>query len=212
MAVRRGAGRAWLTLIDALTLAGVATLVLLVALPRTHVRGLLRNEDEIIRDLADLERRQDARRASGATDRDHDGVGEYAPLGDVLEERRGEFERIEGADVWRRGGYYFTVLLPDREAKPVPATSASVHPDYAEVADLLVAWPASPGRTGMRAYCRWPGGVLLQHVIDGYPYGRDPPSPGAPLVRRDAAGAHPADRYDGKDWVPPVFGGAKPAK
>ncbi len=199
----------FISLIDALTLVAVASLAMLVVTPQIRVRRLLANEDSVIAELADLERLEEKHKAAGTTDRDGDGKGEYGALGDVLGERAAQFERIEGADVWRRAGYYFTVLLPDREYKPVPATSPDVAPDYAEVAELLVAWPASPGTTGMRAYCRWPGGVLLQHGIDGYPYTLDPPFPSAPLIKRDGKGAHPADRYDRLDWNSPVFATGK---
>ncbi len=34
----------------------------------------------------------------------------------------------------------------------------------------------------------------------------------APLVRRDAQGVRPADRYDGDDWTPPVFATTKPSR
>jgi hypothetical protein len=199
------------SVVDSLTIVVVAALAMLVVAPRMRVRRLLANEDAVIADLADIERREDKYKASGATDRDGDGKGEYAPLGEVLGERASQFERIEGADIWRREGYYFTVLLPDREYKPVPASSPDVAPDYAEVAELIVAWPADPGTTGMRAYCRWPGGVLLQHGIDGYPYTREPPYPRAPLIKRDGNGAHPADRYDRVDWNAPAFETPKPA-
>jgi hypothetical protein len=177
----------------------------MVAIPQHRVRRLLRNEDEVIADLQDLERREEDRRASAARDMDKDGRGEYAPLGDVLGVRTPQFERVEGTDIWRRGGYYFTVLLPNREKRPVPALSADVHTDYAELSELLVAWPADPGRSGMRAYVIWPGGQLLQHAIDGYPYTRDPPVPDAAIIGVAGGVAKPADRYDRKDWVAPSF-------
>lgn len=196
-----------------LTFVAAAAIVLMLLLPQRRVRGLLDNEDEVIAELADLERRAEEARAKAATDADGDGKGEYAPLGTVLGARRAEFERVEGTDVWRRGGYYFTVLVPDRDYHPVSAISPEVHCDYAEIAEVLVAWPAEPGTSGMRAYARWPGGVLLQHGIDGYPYGLEPPFPRVALIRRDAKGARPAERYDGEDWRPPVFSAAKhPAK
>ncbi len=209
---RRAAGRAFLSLVDATTLTCVVALVALVVAPQVRVRALLEREDAVIADLADIERREEMHKASGATDRDGDGHGEFGALGAVLGERARDFQRIEGSEIWRRGGYYFTVLLPDREYKPVPANSPDVAPDYAEVAEVIVAWPVEPGVTGMRAYCRWPDGSLLQHGIDGYPYTRDPPCPAAPLVRRDAQGVRPADRYDGDDWTPPVFATTKPSR
>lgn len=194
-----------------LTVVAAAAIVLFLVLPQQRVRGLLANEDEVIADLEDLERREEQYRASAATDADGDGKGEYGPLGAALGSRASEFERVEGTDVWRRGGYYFTVLVPDRDYRPVSAVSTDVHCDYAEIAELLVAWPDDPGRSGMRAYARWPGGVLLQHAIDGYPYGLEPPFPRVPLIRRDAKGARAAERYDGEDWRPPVFSAAKRA-
>lgn len=205
-------GRVVVSMIDVLTLACLVTLVALVMSPQVRVRNVLAAEDAVIADLADLERREEAHRTKGATDRDGDGRGEFGALGDVLGERAREFERIEGSDVWRRNGYYFAVLLPDREYRPVAATSPDVAPDYAEVSELIVAWPSDPGTSGMRAYCRWPGGVLLQHGIDGYPYTFEPPVPNAPIVKRDAKGPHAADRYYGDDWNSPVFATDKPPK
>lgn len=206
-ALARGAAgrRGRVTAIDLLTLAAAAAIALMLFLPQQRVRGLLANEDDVIEDLEDLERREEAHRAAATTDADGDGHGEYAPLGDVLGPRAADFERIEGTDVWRRGGYYFTVLLPDRSYLPVPAVSPEVWPEWAEIAALLVAWPARPGKSGMRAYARWPGGVLLQHAIDGFPYGIEPPFPRVPLIHRDASGARAAERYDREDWRPPVF-------
>lgn len=193
------------TAVDAMTVAAVAGIVLMFILPQVRVRALLSSEDEVIVVLADLDKLEEAYRAAAKTDRDGDGAGEYAALGDVLGARAGEFRRVGDTDIWRRRGYYYTVLLPDSEYMPVPATDADVPPAYAAVAKLLVAWPADPGRTGMRAYARWPGGLLLQHGIDGFPYGEDPPFPRVALVRRDAKGAHAVERYDRKDWAPPVF-------
>lgn len=194
-----------MTLVDVLTVAAGAVLALVLVLPQARVRALLGNEDEVIADLADLERRAEAHKASNATDRDANGRGEYGPLAAILGTRAVQFERLEGTDVYRRGGYYFTVLLPDAYYLPVPAQSADVKPEFAEVSELIVAWPADPGRSGMRAYARWPGGVLLQHAIDGFPYTASPPFPRVPLVRRDAKGIRIADRYAFEDWKPPVF-------
>ena len=195
-----------------MTVAAVAGIVLMFVVPQARVRALLSSEDEVTVVLADLDKLEEAHRASAKTDRDGDGVGEYAALGDVLGSRAGEFRRVGDTDVWRRRGYYYTVLLPDSEYMPVAATDAGVRPAYAAIAKLLVAWPADPGRTGMRAYARWPGGLLLQHGIDGFPYGDDQPFPRVALVRRDANGAHPAEKYDRKDWQPPQFPSQAPAK
>lgn len=203
--MRTQRGRLPLSLIDAISLTALAGIVLFIVLPQRRVRGLLRNEDDIIQYLGDLERREEAHRAAHRTDADHDGKGEYGPLGDVLGPVRAQYDRIEGTDIWRRDGYYFTVLLPNLDKRPVSALAPEVHPDYAEIAMLLVAWPAEPGRTGMRAYAIWPGGQLLQHAIDGYPYSRDPPAPGAPLIQYANGTPKPADRYDYKDWGSPAF-------
>lgn len=194
-----------------MTVVALAAIVLMMLLPQSRVRGLLASEDEVIVVLADLDKLEDAYRAAGKRDRDKNGVGEYAPLGDVLGARAREFEQVEGSDVWRRRGYYYTVLVPDSEYMPVAATDPRAPPAYAEVAKLIVAWPADPGRTGMRAYARWPGGVLLQHAIDGFPYAEDPPFPRVALVRRDAKGPHPVEKYDRKDWQSPMFS-SQPAK
>lgn len=201
--------RSPVSVVDAITLAALVTVGLVIVVPRIRVRGLLDNEDAVIAVLEDLERLEEAHRASAATDADKDGRGEYAALSDVLSPESPGFERIEGTDIWRREGYYYTVLLPDRDKRAIAATSLAVHADHAEVAELLVAWPIDPGHTGMRAYCRWPGGILLQHAVDGYPYARDPPVPNAFLVARDAGGPRAADRYSGEDWRSPVFSTSK---
>jgi len=208
---RADAGRVLLTTVDVVTIAAVAAIVLLIVIPQGRVRRLLGSEDDVIADLADIERREEAHRASGATDANHNGKGEFAPLGAVLGERAGDFERVEGTDLWRRGGYYFTVLLPDGYYRPVSATSPKLRTEWAELAELIVAWPADPGRSGMRAYARWPGGALLQHAIDGYPYSLDCPFPDVPLIQVDGKGARIADRYDRPDWRPPAFNPNKPA-
>jgi hypothetical protein len=198
-------GRAFGTSTDVFGVVALVALVLVVVVPQVRVKRLLTYEDEVIADLVDLERREEDHRAKGATDRDQNGKGEYASLGVVLGSRNGQFERVDDRDVWRRGGYFFTVLLPDREKKAVPATSPGVHAPYAEVAELLVAWPAEPGRTGMRAYARWPGGQLLQHAIDGFPYGDDPPIPDDPLIAIEGGKPKPAPKYDREDWRVPVM-------
>ncbi len=202
---RRGARG--MTMIDAAVVLVLVVLAAIVIVPQSNVRRMARAENAVIDLLTQLDRRIEEYRRSGATDADRDGRGEYASLAEILRDApdRDEYVRIEGTDVWERSGWYFAVLLPDREKNAVAATAPQVHVDYAEVAKLLVAWPAQPGVTGMRAYARWPGGTLLQHSIDGYPYTRTPPVPHAPLVRIDAGVAAPADRYDGDDWNPPVF-------
>jgi hypothetical protein len=207
--MRGSSGRSLLSLVDFLSLTAICGIALAIVLPQHRVRGLLGNEDRAIAALEELERHEEDHRAKALTDADSDGHGEYASLPAVLAGGAPKFERVEGTELLRRDGYYFAALLPDREKKPVPATSGTVWTDYAEVAEFLVAWPAQPGVTGMRAYARWPGGQLLQHAIDGYPYSRDPPAPDAPIIAIAGGVARPADRYDRDDWRPPVFGGAK---
>jgi hypothetical protein len=196
--------RTRLTMVDACLAVGALALVLAVVVPQWKVRAILRNEHAVVLELQELERLAEAHRASGATDADRDGKGEYAPLGSILAARESSFRQVD-ADVWERDGYLYAVLLPNRERRPVPGSSAQVVRDLAEVAELIVAWPAAPDRSGMRAYAKWPGGVLLQHTIDGYPYTRRPPAPDAPLVTVDADGTRPAERYDSQDWRPPIF-------
>jgi len=53
---------------------------------RVPVGTIVRDEEsgEVIADLADIEHREEAHRASGATDANRNGKGEYAPLGAVV--------------------------------------------------------------------------------------------------------------------------------
>jgi hypothetical protein len=68
---------------------------------------------------------------------------------------------------------------------------------------MIVAWPAEPGVTGMRAYMATPHGIL-RHQIDGYPYSGDPPAPEWPLVRFEGARVARGAPYVGNDWKAPA--------
>ena len=190
------------TLFDTATVALLLGVALLIALPRWHVRSMLARESEVLGDLADLANRLGAHQKSGARDLDHDGRGEYAPLGDILGARRDQATAISPG-VYEMSGYLFAVMVPGARKTPVLAGSEVEVTDYAEVAWMIVAWPAKVGVTGMRAYAVTSYGVLM-HDVDGYPYDETPPTIDMPLVevgsggvRRIAAGSKI------KDWTPP---------
>jgi hypothetical protein len=191
------------TAFDVLLVLALGALAALVLLPERQVRRVLAGEDRAVEDLVDLDRRlRDHQRAS-ARDDDRDGVGEFAPLTEALGARRDDARRVGDTDVWVLGGYRFAVLVPGARKLPVLAGTPEAVPDYAEVAYLLVAWPEEPGTSGMRAYASTPSGIL-QHQIDGYPYGDRPPFPDAPMIAVEGARIRRADRYAGKDWAAPV--------
>ncbi len=199
-ALSRGA-----TLFDTLLLVAGVALVLSVLRLEVAVRHVLGAESAALADLRDLATRVDAYRASAARDLDHDGVGETGPLGDMLGERARAFRRADAANAWRRGGYWFTALVPGRDRTPAPPSDDPALADLAEAAWLLVAWPVEPGTTGMRAYLRTQHDGLLRHTVDGYPYGGPtrPPFPRVPLARVVAGRLAPASLRDEDAWVSP---------
>jgi len=190
-------------LFDLLFVLLLATLFAVVALPARNVRRILAREDRAVARLLEIERLLRDHQRSAALDRDRDGTGEYAPLTDVLGPLRETAERIGESDVWVLDGYRFEVLVPGPDRRPVAADSAEAVADYAEVGFLIVAWPLEPGVTGMRAYAFTPHG-LLQHQIDGYPYGDTAPYPDAVMVIPDGVQIRRADRYPGTDWRVPA--------
>lgn len=202
MTATRGRARGF-GLFDLLLLLLLATLVAVVVLPAQNVQRILDREDRAVALLTEIERRLRDHQRSGARDLDRDGTGEFAPLTDVLGPLRERARRIGETDVWVLDGYRFAVLVPGPNRRPVPAASPDAVPDAAEIAFLVVAWPLSPGVTGMRAYAATPHG-LLQHQIDGFPYGDTPPYPDAPMVVPDGARLRRADRYQGSDWRVPA--------
>jgi hypothetical protein len=204
--VSLAAGIRAISLFDGLLILLLGTLVATVAIPRRTVRGILEREDRAVERLLEIEDRLRDHQRSAARDLDRDGTGEYAPLTDVLGPLRDGARRVGDSDVWVLDGYRFAVLVPGTSRRAVPAATADVVPDYAEIAFLLVAWPDEAGVTGMRAYAVTPHG-LLQHQIDGYPYGDSPPHPDAPMVVPDGARSRRADRYQGNDWRVPARAG-----
>jgi len=188
---------------DGLLLGLLGTLFATVALPARKVRGILAREDRAVERLVEIEERLREHQRAATRDVDRDGTGEYAPLTEVLGPLRETAVRVGGTDVWVLDGYRFAVLVPGTSRRPVPAESADAVADHAEIAFLLVAWPEEVGVTGMRAYAATPQG-LLQHQIDGYPYGDTPPSPDAPMVVPDGTRFRRADRYQGDDWRVPA--------
>ncbi len=198
--------RGGFSLVDLLILVVVAVLVAAVVLPRRRVDGIVRAENRAIAQLATIVELLEVHQAEAKTDEDRDGVGEFSDLGRVLGRGRADFTRVEGTDTWERDGFYYTVLLAGPEKSPVPATSGMVVADFAEIAYLVVAWPARPGVSGMRAYARRPDG-LLQHTIDGYPYGGadEPPLPPGDMIRGRRESPEAAPRQDSETWAPPIF-------
>lgn len=195
-----------ITLVDLVSLAAAAAVAAAVVGPQRRVRAVISNENQVIEDLRDLDQRLRAHQKAGRLDADGDGVGEYAPLGDVLASRASAAVRVGDAGIYELDGYRFAVMVPGglRRA-PVLAGSPDVVTDGAEVCYAIVAWPARPGETGMRAYIASPQGIL-RHQIDAYPYGLHadiPPAPEWPMVVYDGDRLR-ANVYDGDDWKSPV--------
>lgn len=204
--MRRG-----LAAVDVLILAACAGVVWLVWKPSLTVDRIVDREDEVVRDLADLWERHAALVTAKHRDLDRDGRPEACPVGDFLGSRAAAADHAEGSTVWIMDGYRFQMLGPAAlDGRPTPILPADatqpVPPDYAETAWMLVAWPARPGRSGMRAYA-WTHDGLAIHKVDGYPYELfldRAPDPGMPLVRRDGGRVERIEMpFDLKTWGPP---------
>lgn len=192
------------TLIDALLMLTLAAIVAIVVVPQRRVKRIMDAEDRIVEDLRDIERRLEEHQKAGTRDADRDGIGEFGPLTAVLGSRAEAARRIGSTDVWELDGYRFAVLTPDSRKLPVLAGSPEEVTDYAEVAYVISAWPAEPGVTGMRAYCETPYGIL-QHQLDGCPYGDDPPAPGWEMISfEDGRPRRARPSANDGDWKSPV--------
>lgn len=191
------------TLLDLVIVLAVAALAAIVVVPQRRVRWMMGNEERIVEDLRGLERRLIADQKAARRDVDHDGVGEYAPLTDILGARAESARRLGTTDIWEIDGYWFAVMVPGPRKLPILAGSPGEAADCSEAGYLLIAWPAQAGETGMRAYLASPHGMLV-HQIDGYPYTLDPPAPDWPLIERDGDTIRRGDPYLGGDWKSPV--------
>lgn len=193
------------TWIDAVTLLAVAALAAIVVVPQRRVRRMMKNEDQVVADLRDLEQRLQEHQKSAGRDADRDGAGEYAPLGEVMGARADAARPAGTAGIHELDGYYFAVLVPGGRKTPVLAGSPDAVTDWAEVTYAVVAWPARPGETGMAAYMATPHG-LLRHQIDGYPYGTEPPWQQLDdWAMVDLSGERPRRApYSGSSWRVPI--------
>lgn len=196
-----------LTIMDLLLAVGLAALALSVLMPQKRLGRILKSERRLSQRLTELGLALQTARIAKVRDLDGDGVGEYPPLGALAPGAVADLEAVPGTGTHHIPGWYIELLLPDRRFQPVSAGDPDVSVDAAEVACLLIAWPESPGESGMRAYCWTPADGLLKHTVDGYPYGGadDPPSPRRALVERvgtDLSAAHLAGPADSR-WVHP---------
>lgn len=192
------------TIFDVVIVAVVAALAAIIVVPQRRVKRLMDNEDRVLEDLRDIERRLLQHQKAAKRDRDGDGVGEYAPLSDILGARAAAARRVGLSDVWEMDGYYFAVMVPGPRKFPVLAGSEGDSPEFAEVSYMVIAWPSEPGVTGMRAVLESPQGIL-RHQIDGYPYGLTPPAPEWPLVQYEGEKIRRGPAYVGSDWKSPAL-------
>ena len=182
---------------------------LLVVRPAWRVERVLVHEEAAWREVVALSERAEAARRGVVRDLDRDGVGEPPPLGVLV---RGEGPRYApgpGGQAWRCGGYWFALLTPGIDRRAAFPTDEARLADYAEIAYAIVAWPADPGTSGMRAYLWTPADAkVLRHAVDGFPYGgaERPPLPAEPLVGREGGELRARRVHEpGADspWKPP---------
>lgn len=175
--------------------------------------------------LRELARVQDRAREEVLVDRDQDGVGEYAFLGELIDrlpegDDDGVHTPIEFPDFFRtaspegileRGGYLFNVYLPaaglggyDRGASQADRVPIAV--DLAEFTWRAYAWPADTEVTGSRTFYLDQNGVILAQ--DATPYRGLDRMPEYDSVSRDTAigessdGSNSAAASGSAAWAP----------
>jgi hypothetical protein len=158
--------------VDALTLAAVALVVLLVSLPRLRDLALRENESDaawLAGRLAALCVQDETLPLQALLERD--------PL---LDRQVDDAEFLDGGRVLRRHGYLFEVLSVPPVGGP-GEQGAGEQGERAEAAGRAVrAWPWEAGRTGRVALVWTPQSGLIGHLNgDGRWSGTRPPPPGA---------------------------------
>lgn len=176
-----------ITLTDTLLAVGLLGLAAVFVGPYLGVRSILRAEDRVAERVAELGRRMVVARDNGGRDSDGDGIAEF-PFLDALVANDPFYEPTDIPGIYRYDGYYYAALLPNAQRTAVLPEDDDVSADLAEIAFAVVAWPVQYGDGGMRAYAFRQADGLLLHAIDGFPYGRRPPTlDGVWIERRDGA-------------------------
>lgn len=79
---------------------------------------------------------------------------------------------MEGAG-WSRSGYLYRIYLPAEDGSPIgdheePTRFSVIDSDLAETVMVLVAWPATRGSSGTKAFLLDASGVIWQCSDGGY--------------------------------------------
>ncbi len=164
-----------------------------VALPTMMSARSQANEATAVATLRAIHAAQEGYRARTARDADGDGDGEFGLIADLMAKTRPGERRptlrtpvlsglTQSADGdWTRSGYFFRAYLPAEDGSPVGdqergARLSLVDGDLAESVVVVVAWPASRGSTGSRAFLMNASGQIWQ-CFDGTYGASNPPAP-----------------------------------
>jgi hypothetical protein len=204
------------------SLGGLSGLAMIAAItiPGLSQARLESNEAAAIAFLRSIHKAEEAYRISGARDSDADGDGEYALLGELLGERRGD-DRVppvrppllsgfvrNDANEHERAGYLFRVYLPAEDGSPVgshekPARLKRVDGDLSETIYVATAWPVRGGTTGGRAFVMDSTGTIYACAGGGYEGRTAPPADVLSIQPKNLASAPRPESEparDGREW------------
>jgi prepilin-type N-terminal cleavage/methylation domain-containing protein len=191
------------TLIELLITVAVIVSLATVAVPNYMNAKLASNEGAAIATLRAISTAQLEFKTLGVVDRDRDGIGEFAPLGNLVGRTvpLGATEtlspallpaslRVDGAGRASKAGYWFAVHLPDVTGIGLPETAANAaatDPDLAEQHWTALAWPMRNGASGLHSYFVNEQGELRKNRSARYSGTTRVPAAGAALLGTPSA-------------------------
>ena len=187
------------TLIELMIVTTVIGVLASVAVPNLLSSRVVANETAVIATLRAVATAQAQFVTTNQLDVDGNGIGEYGTLGELgaLEPLRDSGSPIgrnllsaSVATVQANGwashhGFHFALYLPDAGGagvQAIAANAASISAANAQVHWTCVAWPATKGQTGTRAFFVNEQGLVLQTRESTYSGTAAVPPAGAALL------------------------------
>lgn len=186
------------TLIELLITIAVIVSLATVAVPNYMNAKVASNEGAAIATLRAISTAQLEFKSLGIVDRDRDGTGEFAPLGNLVGATvpLGTSEalappllpaslRVDGAGRASKAGYWFAIHLPDASGiglAETPANATAMDPDLTEQHWTALAWPLRTGASGVHTYFVNEQGEIRKNRSARYSGTNRVPPAGAALV------------------------------
>ncbi len=213
------------TLVEMLIVVALITILASIAVPKAMSAKLSASESAAISTLRTINTAQLQFRSQQIVDRDRDGQGEYAWLGEMSGSRAvtGGTEllrpalvplslAVDAAGQANKSGYLFAVHLPDAAGLGLTETTGNLPSVAADIAELhwtAIAWPIRAGISGTHTFFVNHQGELRKNRSAGYSGTTRVPPAGAALIG-SASPAHIVGTSiatnsagaDGEIWYP----------